>query len=184
MTALRRRQLPCAALRAAQPFTTLHFSNDQGLEIQSSFILKEDSTLEIGEAMPRATCQNHSSPCCHASSREVSNYSSVTTSMPPHAGMAPLPRSLPHPTCRLPEEDFCAQISLWSLSTYTHHYPNTHCNPFCKTRNKGKYSSSSVKLVHRHNQAKEMYKWFVSLLKKTHTFSETQILLKIHFFVS
>lgn len=63
-TAPQRCQLPYAALRAAQPFTTVHFSNDQGPEIRSSFPLQEDSSSsEVGEAMPCATCQNRSSPC-------------------------------------------------------------------------------------------------------------------------
>lgn len=39
-TALRRCQLPDAAPRAAQPFTAVHFSNDHGLESQSSFPLQ------------------------------------------------------------------------------------------------------------------------------------------------
>lgn len=116
--------------------------------------------------MPCATCQNHSSPCCYAHSREVSNNSSVTISMPPCTGSAPLPHSRPHPSPPPPEEDFCAQISLWSWITRIHHYPNTHHNPFCKARNKGKYSSSSVKLVHRHKQAMGLCKRFASLLKK------------------
>lgn len=119
-TAPQRCQLPYAALRAAQPFTTVHFSNDQGPEIRSSFPLQEDSSSsEVGEAMPCATCQNRSSPCCCVCSREFSNNTSVTISMPPCAGMAPFLCSLPHPSP--PEEDFCAQVSLYSHSSLSKH---------------------------------------------------------------
>ena len=154
-----------------QPLATAPSRNGQAPGTQGGSPLEEDSSsLGIGEAMPRATCQHHSSPCRCACPREASNNSSVTIPTPPRAVTAPLPRSVPQPSPP-PDEDFSAQTSLQSLSTHTHHHPNTHHlpnthhNPFCKARNKGKYSSSSVKLVHRHKQPMGRCKRLASLLK-------------------
>lgn len=82
----RKCKLPYAVLRLPQLFTTIHFTNDQDLEIQSSFPLHEESNSSVtGEAMPCASCQTQPKPRGCACSREVFDNSRFALSLLPCA---------------------------------------------------------------------------------------------------
>lgn len=162
---------------STQPLTTVDFSKDCSLEILSSFPPEEDSSsLETDEAMPCATCQNHSNPWLSVQQLQCPHFQS---SLCCHGSSSVFPKS---PLV------LCAQISLWSFSTHTRHYPNTDHNPICKARNNGRFFME-LQLHKTHDQAmgayklckpsdKGLYLYWNSSIPQKYSSKSTSLLLK------